>query len=225
MEKLSKISKLFNKIYYNIFVENFKGKLEYNFPSDYYRWDLIKYLINKYNYIDYLEIGCDQDQLFSKIDIQNKVGVDPVSGGNLRKTSDEFFKANNKKFDLVFIDGLHTYEQVKKDIINSLDCLKENGVVLVHDCMPDCMSKQAVPRYRMTWNGDVWKAIVDLRHYGDLNIYTCEIDQGIGIIKKEKNTSILKVDKKIKDLKFKDYYENYNKYLRVININEFKKMF
>ena len=225
MEKLSKISKLFNKIYYNIFVENFKGKLEYNFPSDYYRWDLIKYLINKYNYIDYLEIGCDQDQLFSKIDIQNKVGVDPVSGGNLRKTSDEFFKANNKKFDLVFIDGLHTYDQVKKDIINSLDCLKEIGVVLVHDCMPDCMSKQAVPRYRMTWNGDVWKAIVDLRHYGYLNIYTCEIDQGIGIIKKEKNTSILKVDKKIKDLKFKDYYENYNKYLRVININEFKKMF
>ena len=225
MEKLSKISKLLNKIYYNIFVENFKGKLEYNFPSDYYRWDLIKYLINKYNYIDYLEIGCDQDQLFSKIDIQNKVGVDPVSGGNLRKTSDEFFKANNKKFDLVFIDGLHTYEQVKKDIMNSLDCLKENGVVLVHDCMPDCMSKQAVPRYRMTWNGDVWKAIVDLRHNSDLNIYTCEIDQGIGIIKKEKNTSILKVDKKIKDLKFKDYYENYNKYLRVININEFKKMF
>ena len=225
MEKLSKISKLFNKIYYNIFVENFKGRLEYNFPSDYYRWDLIKYLINKYNYIDYLEIGCDQDQLFSKIDIQNKVGVDPVSGGNLRKTSDEFFKANNKKFDLVFIDGLHTYEQVKKDIINSLDCLKENGVVLVHDCMPDCMSKQAVPRYRMTWNGDVWKAIVDLRHNSNLNIYTCEIDQGIGIIKKEKNTSILKIDKKIKDLKFKDYYENYNKYLRVININEFKKMF
>ena len=225
MEKLSKISKLLNKIYYNIFIENFKGKLEYNFPSDYYRWDLIKYLINKYNYIDYLEIGCDQDQLFSKIDIQNKVGVDPVSGGNLRKTSDEFFKANNKKFDLVFIDGLHDYEQVKKDIINSLDCLKENGVVLVHDCMPDCMSKQAVPRYRMTWNGDVWKAIVDLRHNNDLNIYTCEIDQGIGIIKKGKNTSILKVDKKIKDLKFKDYYENYNKYLRVININEFKKMF
>ena len=225
MEKLSKISKLLNKIYYNIFVENFKGKLEYNFPSDYYRWDLIKYLINKYNYIDYLEIGCDQDQLFSKINIQNKVGVDPVSGGNLRKTSDEFFKENNKKFDLVFIDGLHTYEQVKKDIINSLDCLKENGVVLVHDCMPDCMSKQAVPRYRMTWNGDVWKAIVDLRHNSDLNIFICKIDQGIGIIKKEKNTSILKVDKKIKDLKFKDYYENYNKYLRVININEFKKMF
>ena len=28
-------------------------------------------MINKYGYSDYLEIGCDQDQLFSKIKIQN----------------------------------------------------------------------------------------------------------------------------------------------------------
>ena len=48
MEKLNKISKIFNKIYYNLFVENFKGKLNYNFPQNYYRWDLIEYLINKY---------------------------------------------------------------------------------------------------------------------------------------------------------------------------------
>ena len=33
MERLNKISKIFNKIYYNLFVENFKGKLEYNFPE------------------------------------------------------------------------------------------------------------------------------------------------------------------------------------------------
>jgi len=67
MEKLNKISKILNKIYYNLFVENFKGKLNFNFPPNYFRWDLIEYLINKYGYSDYLEIGCDQDQLFSKI--------------------------------------------------------------------------------------------------------------------------------------------------------------
>ena len=89
--------------------------------------------------------------------------------------------------------GLHTYDQVKKDILNSINCLKENGIVLVHDCMPDCLSKQAVPRYRMIWNGDVWKAIVDLRQRKDLEIFTCEMDQGIGVIKKEKNTSILEL--------------------------------
>ena len=225
MERLNKISKIFNKIYYNLFVENFKGKLHYNFPQNYFRWDLIEYLINKYGYSDYLEIGCDQDQLFSKIKIQNKVGVDPSSGGNVRKTSDEFFKENKKKFDIVFIDGLHTYDQVKKDILNSINCLKDEGIVLVHDCMPDSLSKQAVPRYRMSWNGDVWKAIVDLRQNEYLEIYTCKIDQGIGVIKKKRNSSILKLEKNIKDLKFKDYYKNYVNYLRVVDLKEFQKLF
>jgi len=225
MEKLTRISKIFNKIYYNIFVENFKGKLEYNFPQNYFRWDLIEYLINKYKYSDYLEIGCDQDQLFSKVRIKNKTGVDPVSGGNIRKTSDEFFRENKNKFDIIFIDGLHTYNQVKKDILNSINCLKDEGIVLVHDCMPDSLSKQAVPRYRMSWNGDVWKAIVDLRQNENLEIYTCKIDQGIGVIKKKRNSSILKIEKNIKDLKFKDYYKNYEKYLRVVDLEEFQRLF
>ena len=225
MEKLNKISKIFNKIYYNLFIENFRGKLNYNFPTNYFRWDLVEYLINKYGYSDYLEIGCDQDQLFSKIKIQNKVGVDPSNGGNVRKTSDEFFKENKNKFDIVFIDGLHTYDQVKKDILNSINCLKENGIVLVHDCMPDSLGKQAVPRYRMIWNGDVWKAIVDLRQREDLEIFTCEMDQGIGIIKKGKNTSILEIKKPARNLKFKDYYANYKKFLRVISVEELKEKY
>ena len=225
MEKLNKFSKIFYKLYYNIFVESFKEKLHFNFPSNYFRWDLIEYLIGKYKYTDYLEIGCDQDELFSKIKIKNKVGVDPKSGGNVRKTSDEFFKDNKKKFDIIFIDGLHTFKQVKNDILNSINCLKEGGIILVHDCMPDSLSKQAVPRYRMIWNGDVWKAIVDLRQREDLEIFTCEMDQGIGIIKKEKNSSILKIEKPIDNLKFKDYYSNYREFLRVISVEELKKKY
>jgi hypothetical protein len=225
MEKLNKFTKVFKKIYYKTFIENFKGKLEYNFPDNFYRWDLIEYLIKKNNYKNYLEIGCDQNQLFSKVIIDNKIGVDPVSGGNIRKTSDDFFKENNDKFDIVFIDGLHTYEQVKKDIINSVNCLNENGIILVHDCMPDSLGKQAVPRYKMQWNGDVWKAIVDLRQKEDLDIYTCEMDQGIGIITKKKNSSTLSLNKPINKIKFKDYFDNYKEYMRVISLAELKKKF
>jgi hypothetical protein len=225
MEKLNKFTKVFKKIYYKTFIENFKGKLEYNFPDNFYRWDLIEYLIKKNNYTNYLEIGCDQNQLFSKVIIDNKIGVDPVSGGNIRKTSDEFFKENNGKFDIVFIDGLHTYEQVKKDILNSVNCLNENGIILVHDCMPDSLGKQAVPRYKMQWNGDVWKAIVDLRQKEDLDIYTCEMDQGIGIISKKKNSSQLSLNKPIHKIKFKDYFDNYKEYMRVISLAELKKIF
>jgi len=225
VEKLNKFKKIINKFYYEIFIENFKDKISFDFPQDYFRWDLIDYLIKKNNYLNYLEIGCDDDQLFSKVKIKNKIGVDPVSGGNVRKNSDDFFLENKVKFDLVFIDGLHIYEQVKKDIINSLKCLNENGIILVHDCMPDSLSKQAVPRYKMKWNGDVWKAIVDLRQREDLDIFTCEIDQGIGIITKRKNSSILKLNKPAKNLKFKDYYYNYKEYLRIIKLTDFKKLF
>lgn len=225
MEKLNKFTKIFKKIYYKAFIENFKGKLDYNFPNDFYRWDLIEYLIKKKDYKDYLEIGCDQNQLFSRVIIENKVGVDPVKGGNIRKTSDEFFKDNIDKFDIVFIDGLHTYEQVKKDILNSANCLNENGIILVHDCMPDSLGKQAVPRYKMQWNGDVWKAIVDLRQNENLDIYTCLMDQGIGVITNKKNSSILKLNKPIDKIKFKDYFENYKEYMRVISVSEFKKIF
>jgi len=225
MEKLNKFTKIFRKIYYKLFIENFKGKLSYNFTENFYRWDLIEYLIKKNNYKNYLEIGCDKNQLFSKVNISNKIGVDPVSGGNVRKTSDDFFKENKSSFDIVFIDGLHTYEQVKRDILNSVNFLLDEGIILVHDCMPDSLGKQAVPRYKMQWNGDVWKAIVDLRQQENLEIYTCEIDQGIAIITKKKNTSILKLDKPINKLKFKDYFNNYKKYMRVISLEEFKKIF
>ena len=225
MEKISKISRITKKIYYNIFVENFSKKISYNFPQDFFRWDLIEYLDNKFSYQSYLEIGCDENQLFSKIKIKNKYGVDPVRGGNIKKTSDDFFNNNQKTFDLIFIDGLHEYDQVKKDILNSLKFLNKNGIILVHDCLPDCCSKQAVPRYRMTWNGDVWKAIVDLRTDSEIEIFTCEIDQGIAVIQNKKNSAILQINKKAKKLTFKDFYNNYKNYMRVISLEELKKKF
>ena len=225
MEKLSKFKKVFNRIYHQLFVENFDKKLNFEFPRDYSRLDMINYFIKKNDYKSYLEIGCDKNQIFSQITLSKKIGVDPYSGGNVRKTSDDFFKENVEKFDLIFIDGLHVYEQVKKDIINSINFLNKEGVILVHDCLPDTIGKQAVPRYKMQWNGDVWKAIVDLRQRDDLEIHTCFVDQGIGIIKKQINSSILKINKKTQDLKFSDFYHNHNEYLRIINLDEFKKIY
>ena len=225
MEKLSKFKKIFNRIYHQLFVENFDKKLNFEFPKDYSRLDMINYFIKKNDYKSYLEIGCDKNQIFSQITLNKKIGVDPYSGGNVRKTSDDFFKENAEKFDLIFIDGLHVYDQVKRDIVNSINFLNKEGVILVHDCLPDTIGKQAVPRYKMQWNGDVWKAIVDLRQRDDLEIHTCFVDQGISIIKKENNSSILKINKKTQDLKFSDFYHNHNEYLRIINLDEFKKIY
>ena len=50
----------------------------------------------------------------TKLILKKKIGVDPVSGGNLRMTSDHFFKENKEKFDLIFIDGLHVMSKSLK---------------------------------------------------------------------------------------------------------------
>ena len=45
------------------------------------RIEIIQNIINKQNYKNYLEMGCDNDENFSKISIKKKVGVDPLKGG------------------------------------------------------------------------------------------------------------------------------------------------
>ena len=218
MENLNPIKLFFNRMYYYFFVERFNKKLNIDFPENIKRWDLIQNIIDKKRYDNYLEIGCDKDQSFSKIKVKNKIGVDPVSGGNIRSTSDQFFKTNTSKFDIIFIDGLHHYEQVIKDINNSLKILNDNGFILLHDCLPRSIAHQAIPRYRGSWNGDVWKALVELRTRSDLDTYTCQIDFGVGIVQKKKNTEILSIKKKnFKRLKFSDYYHNFNSFMRVID--------
>jgi hypothetical protein len=126
--------------------------------------------------------------------------------------------SNISKFDCIFIDGLHEYEQVKKDIQNSIRCLNNNGAILLHDCLPVSYAAQAVPRYKSSWNGDVWKAIVEVRTWGEVDVKTVLIDHGVSIIKKRKNTNLLKLNyKKFSNLKFKDFYHNYSNYLQIID--------
>ena len=225
MEKLNPLKLLFNRFYHFFFVERFYKFLKIDFPEGIYRWDLIQFIIDKYKFRSYLEIGCDKDQCFSKININEKIGVDPISGGNIRKTSDEFFLNNNKNFDVIFLDGLHTYEQTKKDIINSLKILNLNGVIFINNCLQRRISHKAILRYRGSWNGDVWKTIVELRTKKDLDVFVTQIDFEIGVIRKKNNTETLDLKlSNYKKLKFKDYYYNFNRFMRVKSFDEAKKL-
>ena len=216
------------KIYHKIFSESFRKDIDISncYDPELHRLDIIKYIIKKYNIKSYLEIGCDQNQVFSNVDVNRKIGVDPVKGGNIRTTSDIFFKKNKETFDLIFIDGLHRYHQVKKDIINSLKFLNDNGIILIHDCMPFTFYDQACPRAQSKWNGDVWKAIVEFRTYKD--IFTCVggFDTGIGLIIKKNNLKMLdlKRNENFKNLKYKDYFNNFKTYLNIVDINDFYRI-
>jgi len=215
--KIYKINYLFNKV----FKENFNQKLDINWSQTSTRYSVINKIIKHKKYKKYLEIGCFQDETFNNISADYKVGVDPVSGGTIRKTSDNFFLDNKDFFDLVFIDGLHRYNQVKKDILNSLKFINSDGVILLHDCLPLKLRDQMVPRSHEHWNGDTWKAIVEARTFDYIDTYTILADQGIGLIIKRKNRNILKIENNnfIK-LKFSDYFNNHKDLMNTVNENE-----
>ena len=50
-------------------------------------------------------------------------------------TSNEFFKANSKKYDLIFVDGDHSSNQVEIDINNSWKILNKGGYLILDDYM------------------------------------------------------------------------------------------
>jgi len=216
-----RIRYLLNKI----FGEKDLGNLGLDFSDKPTRQTIVQEIINLKNYQSYLEIGCYKNDLFDKVKCNIKVGVDPISGGTVRKTSDDYYKTNKEKFDIIFIDGLHHYEQVIKDINNSLNVLNENGVILLHDCLPNNVYEQVVPRCKHIWNGDVWKAIVECRTKENIDTYTCYADHGIGVIFKKNNKNILELEiKDFSKLKFKDYFYNYKKYMNLIEYSELRNL-
>ena len=217
----SKLTLYLRRFYYYIKNERFSKKFNYDWNNTQTRFEIINKLINSKKFKSYLEIGCQSDVNFSKIKIENKVGVDPQSGGTLRMTSDEFFSQNKDTFDLIFIDGLHIHEQVLKDIDNSLNVLNENGVILLHDCLPAKIWHQTIPQTHSSWNGDVWKSIVQSRTREDIDTYTIKADQGLGLILKRTNRDkLVHPINNFKNLKFKDYYNHHEKFMRLIDENK-----
>jgi len=225
--RLKNSSKVLKLLYYYhyIFHDKKLGNVGFDFTSKKKRFEIIQNIIEKKRYKKYLEIGCFDDELFNHIKCEKKVGVDPVSGGTIRATSDLFFKNNNENFDCVFIDGLHEYYQVKKDIENSLKFLNEGGIILLHDCLPNSYYEQATPRCQWVWNGDVWKAIVEYRKSQDLDVYTCYADFGIGVILKRPNQNLLEYPKNdYANLSFEDYFKDNKKMMNIIEYDQLMKI-
>lgn len=140
---------------------------------------------------DYLEIGVQYGFTLSSVNISNKTGVDPQLKFNPRfapgvalhtTTSDLFFStlSQEARFDLVFIDGLHTFKQVTRDFINSLAHLRPGGVIVIDDVVPNNEEKALPNREKSLptqssldgegdreWFGDVWKLPVAIKElYG-----------------------------------------------------------
>jgi hypothetical protein len=190
------------------------------------RTELINGLIKKYNFKTYLEIGVNTQSQpgynWVGVDIPVKHGVDPNVDTTYRMTSDEFFNNHiSQKYDIIFIDGLHLFEQVYRDITNSLNHLVDGGIIVVHDCNPITEITQRRERASDSWHGDVWKSIVKLKiEDPNIDICTVDTDEGCGIIKKGFQ-ELLKISEgtNINDYSFLE--NNRKEALNLISVNEF----
>jgi hypothetical protein len=106
------------------------------------RTNIINDIFEIYNFNSYLEIGTRVPaDNFDCINSKLKHSVDPNTDGRYyytyNTTSDDFFQNYiSQKYDVIFIDGMHTEEQVYKDVKNSIKNLNNNGFIVIHDCNP-----------------------------------------------------------------------------------------
>jgi SAM-dependent methyltransferase len=179
------------------------------------RWDIINKFIEKNEYKDYLEVGVQSGMCRDHINLpnENKTTVDPDDRSNNPThlmTSDEFFKQNDKTFDIIFIDGLHHGDQVLKDIENSLEVLNEGGTILCHDMLPNSDEMQRVPRVQDIWTGDCWKAWFKLRGTRkDLFMFIIPSDWGVGIIQVGSQEIVSELDIPLNDMDW-DLFTKHN---------------
>ena len=199
-----------------------KGKNKITYEDNFYnRIAFINKAISKFADCNYLEIGVADNTTFSSIPLPltNKIGVDPSDGGTHRMTSDEFFSKNKKKFNVIFIDGLHIYEQCQKDCINSLKFIEEDGIILFHDFLPQNYLQERVPRKSASWTGDVWKVAVELNYSEGMDFRIANIDYGVGILKPGKNAKYKKMPE-LNKMNFDDFLNKFYKNLPTINSEE-----
>ena len=145
---------------------------------------VINFLTKKRKFHRYLEIGIERGFTLEAVQIRDRIGVDPFplfNVGNARKfmaihelESDDYFinLKEIKKFDFIYLDGLHTYEQTRRDFENSIKLINEDGFIMIDDTVPIdefSANPDQTECYRMrsaagltndgSWHGDVFKLV------------------------------------------------------------------
>jgi hypothetical protein len=210
-----------------------------------FRYDVINFLISSLNReTTYLEIGVrNPAHNFNKINATTKFSVDPgleykENPVDFVLTSDQFFEQlragkvlkKDIQFDVIFIDGLHTAEQVDRDIKNALEFIKEEGFIVLHDCNPPTEShareehKYEISPAMQNWNGTTWKGFVKWRQNPEVFSCTIDTDWGVGIISKTKNVgSYTKEENEY--FEYSVFSKNRKEFLNLINFEDFKSLF
>ena len=132
----------------------------------------------------YMEIGCRSGQSFAPVRSKT-IAVDPFFRAEIniigskpelhvfQKPSDDFFASNflannHIRLGVSFLDGMHLFEFLLRDFINTEAHSATKGVIVMHDCVPfdHQMTTRDIDNLpKGSWTGDVWKLIPILQAY------------------------------------------------------------
>lgn len=151
----------------------------------------------------YLEVGTFKGETFLALDFDNMVGVDPSPRFDIdpekhkkhktyRVKSDEYFLKFSQKeyFDLIFLDGLHTFEQTFRDFCACMGMVKKSTIVVIDDTVPNdyfsslpdqniayaMRKKHGIEGY--AWHGDTFKTMLAIHDFFPNWDYRTIIDNG-----------------------------------------------
>ncbi|MDP2652063.1 MAG: hypothetical protein Q8O94_02915 [bacterium] len=189
------------------------------------RTDIINYLIARYSYRSYLEIGVQTGVNLKQIRCEKKASVDPdrSAAADFVQTSDSFFQQNRDTFDCIFIDGLHIKEQCARDIANAILCLNENGSIVIHDCLPKNEGEQTVPRIQSEWTGDVWKAVLKASRLPGWRLFIVDTDCGVGVLRRGTSERIYEDDRDPFTLNFAEFQAKKKDWLHIVSPDSWTK--
>lgn len=154
---------------------------------------------------NYLEVGVCRGHTFLRVDIPRKIAVDPnfqfdfkPHGKDqvefIQETSDEYFlkKVGAEQFDIIFLDGLHKFEQTFRDFANATAHGHRDTIWIIDDTVPiDVYSslpeqrdarrfrKECAPgEFKPAWHGDVYKVVFAIHDFFPAYSYATIHDQG-----------------------------------------------
>lgn len=165
-----------------------RSKKVMRLPSQAY---IMAEIIRGCRYKKYLELGIYHGATYNYIKeyVDRAVGVDIeekdfIPEGNFFcMTTNDFFEQNKDKFDAVFIDAAHDYEQVRKDFDNAMQVLNAGGVVFLHDTDP--YSKEYMGE---TFCNDAYKMNAYIRSQKVYDYITIPMDEtGLTIVMRKED--------------------------------------
>ena len=151
------------------------------------RSEVVQGLVDLFDSPAYLEVGVHSGETFDQVRAARKVAVDPAFRFDAAAaaaadptavfhevTSDAFFAERcpaDTRFDVVFLDGLHTYEQTLRDLMNTLARTRPDSVIVIDDVRPSGYPASlhdharfeqiyaTVPGTSPAWMGDVYRLV------------------------------------------------------------------